>query len=70
MSVGTLTGNDSGISTIKKCRVNNSTLKGSTYSRLICGDCRLSIHGVEFGCKENFPLGDHVEAVIRPERCV
>ena len=24
--------------------------------------------GVEFGCKENFPLGDHVEAVIRPGR--
>lgn len=25
---------------------------------------------MEFGCKENFPLGDHVEAVIRPESVI
>lgn len=31
------------------------------------GDKKVSIHGVEFDCQENFPLGDHVETVIRPE---
>lgn len=31
------------------------------------GENRVSIHGVEFVCQENFPLGDHVETVIRPE---
>lgn len=31
------------------------------------GDNKVSIHGVEFECLENFPLGDHVETVIRPE---
>lgn len=46
MSVGTLTGNDSGISTIKKCRVNNSTLKGSTYSRLILGGIAGSVYEI------------------------
>ncbi len=31
------------------------------------GENKVSIHGVEFDCQENFPLGDHVETVIRPE---
>lgn len=31
------------------------------------GDNKVTIHGVEFDCRENFPLGDHVETVIRPE---
>lgn len=31
------------------------------------GENTVSIHGAEFNCQENFPPGDHVETVIRPE---
>lgn len=44
--------------------------ESNIFDAKMVGDCRLSIHGVEFGCKENFPLGDHVEAVIRPESVI
>ena len=44
--------------------------ESNIFDGKMVGDCRLSIHGVEFGCKENFPLGDHVEAVIRPESVI
>lgn len=44
--------------------------RSNIFDAKMVGDCRLSIHGVEFGCKENFPLGDHVEAVIRPESVI
>lgn len=33
------------------------------------GDKKVSIHDVSFDCTENYPLGDRVEVVIRPE-CV
>ena len=44
--------------------------ESNIFDAKMVGDCRLSIHGVEFGCKENFPLDDHVEAVIRPESVI
>ncbi len=34
------------------------------------GENRVAIHGVEFTCRENFPTGDHVETVIRPESVI
>lgn len=34
------------------------------------GENRVSIHGVEFECRENLPSGDRVEAVIRPEAVI
>lgn len=34
------------------------------------GENKVTIHGVEFDCRENLPAGDRVEAVIRPEAVV
>jgi hypothetical protein len=37
MNVGTFSGKTSGTSFIKNCKADNSTIKGSTYSRLTLG---------------------------------
>lgn len=41
--------------------------ESNIYDGEMTGDNEVTIHEVPFTCEENFPLGDRVEVVIRPE---